>query len=50
MGKGLKIIDVNGVNLAHFFMKDSNKEIVVDTELLDLMIEVGWVEIAYPFE
>jgi radical SAM superfamily enzyme YgiQ (UPF0313 family) len=48
--KNLKIIDVNGVNLAHFFVRDKNKELVVDTELLDLMVEVGWVEIAYPFE
>ena len=49
--KGLKIIDVNGVNLAHFFVRDAKtNSLVVDTELLDLMVEIGWVEIAYPFE
>jgi len=49
-GKNLKIIDVNGVNLAHFFKHGDGKDLVVDEELIDLMIEVGWVEIAYPFE
>jgi anaerobic magnesium-protoporphyrin IX monomethyl ester cyclase len=48
--KDLKIIDVNGVNLAHFFMRDDDKNLVVDVDLLDLMMEVGWTEIAYPFE
>jgi anaerobic magnesium-protoporphyrin IX monomethyl ester cyclase len=48
--KGLKIIDANGVNLAHFYTPGPNKQLVVDEELLDLMVEVGWVECAYPFE
>lgn len=49
-GKNLKIIDVNGVNLAHFFKSVGTGKLVVNEELLDLMMEVGWVEIAYPFE
>lgn len=49
-GKDLKIVDVNGVNLAHFFKPGPNRKLVVDEELLDLMVEVGWTEIAYPFE
>tara|TARA_Y100000590_G_scaffold465321_1_gene637298 strand:- start:5306 stop:6811 length:1506 start_codon:yes stop_codon:yes gene_type:complete len=49
--KKLKIVDVNGVNLAHFFTRNKEtKKLDVDVELLDLMKEVGWVEIAYPFE
>jgi radical SAM superfamily enzyme YgiQ (UPF0313 family) len=48
-GEGLKIVDSNGVNLAHFY-KSTPKGLVVDEELLDLMVEVGWVEMSYPFE
>jgi radical SAM superfamily enzyme YgiQ (UPF0313 family) len=48
---GLKIIDVNGVNLAHFFKRDPRtRKLVVDEELLDLMVDVGWVEIGFPYE
>jgi radical SAM superfamily enzyme YgiQ (UPF0313 family) len=46
---GLKIIDANGVNLAHFFRRQGN-QMVVDTELLELMCDVGWIEVALPFE
>lgn len=49
-GKGLKVIDVNGVNLVHFFHGISNGKLDVDTELLRLMTDVGWVEVAFPFE
>jgi radical SAM superfamily enzyme YgiQ (UPF0313 family) len=47
--KRLKIIDANGVNLSHFYRNDAGR-LRVDTDLLDLMVEVGWVEVALPFE
>ena len=48
--KGLKVIDVNGVNLVHFFYRASTGKLDVDAGMLQLMKEVGWVEIAFPFE
>ena len=50
-GKGLKIINGNGINTAHFFKRDyKNKSYTVDSAMLDLMMDVGWQELSYPFE
>ena len=44
-GKGLKVIDVNGVNPVHFFhgAESWKGKLKVDVELLRLMKDVGWV-------
>lgn len=46
---GLELADVNGVNLAHLFKNDQGK-IVVNQELLELMVEVGFTNLVLPFE
>jgi radical SAM superfamily enzyme YgiQ (UPF0313 family) len=47
---GLKLIGANGVNIAHFYRRWKNGRYAINTDLLDLMLEVGWVEVALGFE
>ncbi len=48
---GLKLLDVNGVNLCHLHRgKQGSSELQVDHELLDVLAEAGMKSIALPFE
>jgi radical SAM superfamily enzyme YgiQ (UPF0313 family) len=48
---GLKLLDVNGVNLCHLHRgKQGTSELQVDHELLDVLAEAGMKSIALPFE
>jgi len=44
-GAGVDILDVNGINLIHFF-----KDHQPDRELLETMLEAGFREVVLPFE
>lgn len=44
-GNGLRLLGVNGVNIVHLLRK--NKP---DPEILELLVEAGFVELALPFE
>lgn len=48
--KGLKLIDVNGVNLVHLFKNGGEGSLVVDRELLETMAECGFKMLSLPFE
>lgn len=48
--KGLKLIDVNGVNLVHLFKNNGSGGLVVDRELLEVMAESGFKMLSLPFE
>lgn len=48
--KGLKLIDVNGVNLVHLFKNAGDGALVVDRELLEVMAECGFKMLSLPFE
>ena len=41
--------DVNGVNIIHFF-KNVNGRLVIDKELLESLVEVGFETMILPFE
>lgn len=48
---GLKLLDVNGVNLCHLHCgKQGSNELQVDHELLDALAEAGFKSVALPFE
>lgn len=49
-GMGLKISDVNGVNLVHFGIPASGGTLVPDYEYLELMKQSGFDEIVFPVE
>lgn len=46
---GMTLADVNGVNVAHLFKNDRGK-LVVDRELIDMMVDVGFRTLSLPFE
>jgi radical SAM superfamily enzyme YgiQ (UPF0313 family) len=48
---GLKLLDVNGVNLCHLHRgKQGTSELQVDYELIEVLAEAGMESIALPFE
>jgi radical SAM superfamily enzyme YgiQ (UPF0313 family) len=48
--KGVKLIDVNGVNLVHLFRNGGGGRLVVDRELLETMADCGFKMLSLPFE
>ena len=46
---GFELLDVNGVNICHLFVKKSG-ELHVDLELIGAMADAGFTTIALPFE
>ena len=48
--KGLKIADVNGVNLVHFLKTVSGGSHVIDVEYLELLADAGFDQIVFPVE
>lgn len=51
LGAGLKIADVNGVNLVHLFVRDAvTKKLKVDQEYLELLYASGFDQISFPVE
>jgi radical SAM superfamily enzyme YgiQ (UPF0313 family) len=49
-GMGLRLIDVNGVNIVHMVRNDGRGRLVIDMELLEAMAECGFEKLALPFE
>jgi len=50
-GMGLKLLDVNGVNLIHLHRgMQGTGELQVDYELIDVLAKAGFTSIALPFE
>lgn len=49
VGMGFKIIDVNGVNLAHLSRREGAR-LVVDQDMLDAMAAAGFTKLTLPFE
>ena len=47
--EGLKLVDLNGVNIVHMLRRDG-RELVIDTELLGAMAAAGFKDISLPFE
>jgi anaerobic magnesium-protoporphyrin IX monomethyl ester cyclase len=47
---GLKIANVNGVNLTHFFKKRNDRKSIIDTEYLELLSAGGFDHIVFPVE
>lgn len=47
--KKIHLADVNGVNIVHFF-KNVNGRLVIDKELLESLVEVGFESMILPFE
>lgn len=50
IGMGLKISNVNGVNLAHFALSAGNGRLIPDKEYLETMKEAGFDDIVFPVE
>jgi len=48
-GMGLKIADVNGLNLIHF-LKRGHSGLIIDEEYLELLCEAGLDQIVFPVE
>src|SRR3989344_4130099 len=48
-GLGLKIADVNGVNLVHF-QKRQGSRLVIDVDYLELLSDAGFDQIVFPVE
>lgn len=49
-GSGLRLIDVNGVNIVHLSKNVGGGKIVIDSELLEAMADSGFEKISLPFE
>ncbi|MFQ6031270.1 MAG: B12-binding domain-containing radical SAM protein, partial [Dehalococcoidia bacterium] len=49
-GSGLRLIDVNGVNIVHLSRNDGSGRLVIDRELLEAMADSGFEKISLPFE
>ena len=49
-GQGLKLIDVNSVNIVHLTKNDGHGGLMIDREYLEAMAESGFEKIALPFE
>ena len=49
-GQGLKLIDVNGVNIVHMVKNEGGGRLVIDREMLEAMAECGFEKISLPFE
>lgn len=47
---GLKLGDVNGVNLSHLHKNDGTGRIVIDEEMLETMAEAGFNRLSFPVE
>lgn len=51
LGAGLKIADVNGVNLVHLFVRDAvSKKLKVDQGYLEFLCASGFDQISFPVE
>jgi len=51
VGFGLELMDVNGINMIHLVKKsDKPGWMVPDEEVIELLAEVGFIEITVPFE
>jgi len=50
LGKGLKVANVNGVNLVHFFQRTAMGGYEPDGEYLELLKEAGFDQIVFPVE
>jgi len=48
--RGLRLADVNGVNIAHLFRNAGEGKLEPDVELLDAMAACGFVDLCLPFE
>lgn len=48
--RGLHLADVNGVNLIHFYKKDSRGKMQIRQDLLEAMVEAGFKQLVLPFE
>lgn len=48
--RGLHLADVNGVNLIHFYKRDSNGRMHIRQDLLEAMVEAGFKQLVLPFE
>lgn len=50
-GMGLKLLDVNGINLCHLHRgRQGSSELQVDDEFIDVLGEAGFTSLALPFE
>jgi len=49
-GMGMKISNINGVNLAHFAIRNANGKLVPDREYLEVMKKAGFGEFVFPVE
>lgn len=47
---GLKIANVNGVNLTHFIKKGNDGKLIIDTEYLEILSACGFDQIVFPVE
>ena len=48
--KGLKLVDINGVNLCHLFRNAGQGRLEVDRQLLETMADCGFKMLSLPFE
>jgi radical SAM superfamily enzyme YgiQ (UPF0313 family) len=49
-GMGMKIADVNGVNLTHFLKRGRGDKPIIDIEYLELLVSAGFDQIVFPVE
>ena len=49
-GSGMKLIDVNGVNIVHLTKNAGNGKTVIDREFLEAMADSGFEKLSLPFE
>ena len=49
-GSGMKLIDVNGVNIVHLTKNAGNGKMVIDREFLEAMADSGFEKLSLPFE
>lgn len=47
---GIKLGDVNGVNLSHLHKNDGTGRLVIDDEMLEVMAEAGFNRLSFPVE
>jgi radical SAM superfamily enzyme YgiQ (UPF0313 family) len=49
-GQGFAILDVNGVNLVHLFLRNARGVYVPDEEVIEILVEAGFEELTLAFE
>lgn len=47
---GLHLADVNGVNLIHFYKRNSRGKLTIRKDLLETMVQAGFKQLVLPFE